>query len=328
MNQKTDNIENNINFSNELQFSEKNKKISSFIKDSNNFTFTKYGTSQKNFNNDTSNFLLNNNSNNNTLLNKKRKYMTSEELELEQIEKERKEVREMIRKNMALYYKMNNIQTAKIIPNQTTKIITESSINNNKVNVSVVNNNNYFNKFEKNKQKLNSYVNIFKQNEINQISIKNKNNEGNENKAKTILELINTDIEPVKFEKKEEKVNEGKTKEEKISEEKINEEKVKEENIEDNFEEKNDECISLNENICEEKKSNKKGKKNKKQIDQEVEGVNSTSPYKTPDKENLYLKKMKELGSLSKLSLCNKIQKYTEICQEVLKQQESKKKTK
>ena len=234
----------------------------------------------------------------------------------------------MIRKNMALYYKMNNIQTAKIIPNQTTKIITESSINNNKVNVSVVNNNNYFNKFEKNKQKLNSYVNIFKQNEINQISIKNKNNEGNENKAKTILELINTDIEQVKFEKKEEKVNEGKTKEEKIIEEKINEEKVKEENMEDNFEEKNDECISLNENICEEKKSNKKGKKNKKQKDQEVEGVNSTSPYKTPDKENLYLKKMKELGSLSKLSLCNKIQKYTEICQEVLKQQESKKKTK
>ena len=100
--------------------------------------------------------------------------MTSEELELEQIEKERKEVREMIRKNMALYYKMNNIQTAKIIPNQTTKIITESSINNNKVNVSVVNNNNYFNKFEKNKQKLNSYVNIFKQNEINQIFIKRK----------------------------------------------------------------------------------------------------------------------------------------------------------
>ena len=260
MNQKTDNIENDINFSNELQFSEKNKKISSFINDSNNFTFTKYGTSQKNFNNNNSNFLLNNNSNNNTLLNKKRKYMTSEELELEQIEKERKEVREMIRKNMALYYKMNNIQTAKIIPNQTTKIITETSINNNKVNASV-DNNNYFNKFEKNKQKLNSYVNIFKQNEINQIFIKNKNNEGVENKAKKILELINTDIETVKFEKKEDKSNEGKTNEEKISEEKINEEKIKEENIENNFEEKNDECISLNENVCEEKKSNKKGKK-------------------------------------------------------------------
>ena len=40
-------------------------------------------------------------------------------------------------------------------------------------------------------------------------------------------------------------------------------------------------------------------------------------------KENSYLTKIKELGSMSKLSLCNKIQKYTEVCQQVLKEQEN-----
>ena len=44
---------------------------------------------------------------------------------------------------------------------------------------------------------------------------------------------------------------------------------------------------------------------------------------KTPIKENSYLTKIKELGSMSKLSLCNKIQKYTEICKQVLKEQEN-----
>ena len=48
------------------------------------------------------------------------------------------------------------------------------------------------------------------------------------------------------------------------------------------------------------------------------------SAIKTPNKESSYLTKVKKLGSMSKLSLCNKIQKYTEICQEVLKEQENK----
>ena len=50
----------------------------------------------------------------------------------------------------------------------------------------------------------------------------------------------------------------------------------------------------------------------------------SNSAIKTPNKESSYLTKIKKLGSMSKLSLCNKIQKYTEICQEVLKEQENK----
>ena len=44
---------------------------------------------------------------------------------------------------------------------------------------------------------------------------------------------------------------------------------------------------------------------------------------KTPNKENSYLNKIQQLGSMSKLSLYNKIEKYTEICQEVLKEQEN-----
>ena len=44
--------------------------------------------------------------------------------------------------------------------------------------------------------------------------------------------------------------------------------------------------------------------------------------YQTPLKsENLYSKMAKELGSMSKLPLYNKIQKYNEICKEVLKKQ-------
>ena len=37
---------------------------------------------------------------------------------------------------------------------------------------------------------------------------------------------------------------------------------------------------------------------------------------------------MQELGSMSKLSLCNKIKKCTEICKEVIKQQKNKNKNK
>ena len=40
---------------------------------------------------------------NNSFLNKKRKLMTSEELELEQIQREREEVKKMMKKNMDLY---------------------------------------------------------------------------------------------------------------------------------------------------------------------------------------------------------------------------------
>ena len=239
------------------------------------------------------------NLNNNSFLNKKRKLMTSEELELEQIAREREEVRKMMKKNMALYYRTKS-GTTRIVSKIKDDIYNNNNFSkniilNNYLNNNSTNNNNQFPIMNKNIS--NSYaMNFMKEKGINKINdikkneVDDKKNDNNKNsKPEQIIEIINTDINPVSVNNKEEDKND---------------------NIIDLFEEK-------------EEKEDEKA--------QEVE-VNNTgneekvcnSAIKTPNKESSYLTKVKKLGSMSKLSLCNKIQKYTEICQEVLKEQENK----
>jgi len=237
---------------------------------------------------------------NNSFLNKKRKLMTSEELELEQIAREREEVRKMMKKNMALYYRTKS-GTTRIVSkikddiynsnNISKNIILNNYLNNNSTN----NNNTLLPNMNKNIN--NSYaMNFMKEKGINKINdikkneVDDKKNENNKNsKPEQIIEIINTDINPVSVKDKEED---------------------KKDNIIDLFEEKEEEVdekaqeVEVNNTGNEEKVSN--------------------SAIKTPNKESSYLTKIKKLGSMSKLSLCNKIQKYTEICQEVLKEQENK----
>ena len=126
-------------------------------------------------------------------------------------------------------------------------------------------------------------------NKINQLNKKiNENNmknihQPNIYKGKTI-EIINTDILP-----KNNSI--------------INNEK----------ESKNEKVIELNED-----------EENVEQMDENELILNKENTIKkTPNKENSYLNKIQQLGSMSKLSLYNKIEKYTEICQEVLKEQEN-----
>jgi len=237
---------------------------------------------------------------NNSFLNKKRKLMTSEELELEQIAREREEVRKMMKKNMALYYRTKS-GTTRIVSkikddiynsnNISKNIILNNYLNNNSTN----NNNTLLPNMNKNIN--NSYaMNFMKEKGINKINdikkneIDDKKNDNNKNsKPEQIIEIINTDINPVSVKNKEED---------------------QKDNIIDLFEEKEEEVdekaqeVEVNNTGNEEKVSN--------------------SAIKTPNKESSYLTKIKKLGSMSKLSLCNKIQKYTEICQEVLKEQENK----
>lgn len=206
--------------------------------------------------------------------------MTSEELELEQIEKERKEVKEMMRKNMALYYRLNNIHTTQIIPKNTSKPKKYSEIQNNIFNSFPINNINLTN---------NSKQNILKTKELNNII--NNTTTSIINKPKEII--IECKNELFFMKKKEKKVS--------------NTIELKEE-----------------EENC---KEGKKVKKNKKEVKKMKNEKISNAP-KTPMKDSLYLKKVKELGSMSKLSLYNKIKKCTEVCKEVLKQQKMKNKSK
>lgn len=237
---------------------------------------------------------------NNSFLNKKRKLMTSEELELEQIAREREEVRKMMKKNMALYYRTKS-GTTRIVSKIKDDIynsnkISKNIILNNYLNNNSTNNNNTLLP-NMNKNINNSYaMNFMKEKGINKINdikkneVDDKKNDNNKNsKPEQIIEIINTDINPVSVKDKEED---------------------KKDNIIDLFEEKEEEVdekaqeVEVNNTGNEEKVSN--------------------SAIKTPNKESSYLTKIKKLGSMSKLSLCNKIQKYTEICQEVLKEQENK----
>lgn len=237
---------------------------------------------------------------NNSFLNKKRKLMTSEELELEQIAREREEVRKMMKKNMALYYRTKS-GTTRIVSK-----IKDDIYNSNNISKNIILNNYLNNNSTKNNNSLlpnmnkninNSYaMNFMKEKGINKINdikkneVDDKKNDNNKNsKPEQIIEIINTDINPVSVKNKEED---------------------QKDNIIDLFEEKEEEVdekaqeVEVNNTGNEEKVSN--------------------SAIKTPNKESSYLTKIKKLGSMSKLSLCNKIQKYTEICQEVLKEQENK----
>ena len=104
--------ENDINNSNKQSTLDTNKNSILFFNSGKYFSFGKDNIIDNKFAPNTSSFnireslkkpLDNNLLNNNSFLNKKRKLMTSEELELEQIQREREEVKKMMKKNMDLY---------------------------------------------------------------------------------------------------------------------------------------------------------------------------------------------------------------------------------
>ena len=284
------NKENDINNSNKQSTLDTNKNSFLFFSKGNYFSFGKDNIIDNKFAPNTSSFNIKEsfkkpidislNNNNNSFLNKKRKLMTSEELELEQIQREREEVKKMMKKNMDLYNRTKSGTTTIVSKVRDTiyGLNNLSKINDN------INNNNIINKN-------NSYSTNFSRekalNKINQLNKKiNENNmkqiqQPNIYKEKTI-EIINTDILPKNIN------NETKNKNEEIIE--LNEDR-------ENYEQKNDNEMMLN-------------------------SENNTIK-KTPNKRNSYLNKIQQLGSMSKLSLYNKIEKYTEICQEVLKEQEN-----
>ena len=222
--------------------------------------------------------------NNSSFLNKKRKLMTSEELELEQIQREREEVKKMMKKNMDLYNRTKSGTTTIVSKVRDTILGLNNLSKNNILNNNIIKTNSYANNFSREKA-LNRIKELNKK--INENNIKREQSQQpNLYKGRTI-EIINTDILPEQINL----VNNGTDNNCKKSIE-LNEEK---ENIEEDI--LIDKDIKLNEEIISDKK--------------------------TPLKENSYLTKIKELGSMSKLSLCNKIQKYTEICKQVLKEQEN-----
>ena len=280
------NKENIINNSNRQSTLDTNKNSSLFYNSGKYFTFGKDNIIDNKFTPNTSSFniresfkkpLENTLINNNSFLNKKRKLMTSEELELEQIQREREEVKKMMKKNMDLYNRTKS---------GTTTIVS-------KVRDTIYGLNN----LAKNNNNVNNNKSVYAMNFSREKALKNINeinkkiNENNMKQKQTniyqgkIIEIINTDILP-------------------------------ENNniINNDTEKKNENTIELNE----EKENIEQEKENELILSKENNTIK-----KTPYKENSYLLKIKELGSMSKLSLCNKIQKYTEVCQQVLKEQEN-----
>ena len=248
-------------------------------------------------------------SNNNSFLNKKRKLMTSEELELEQIQREREEVKKMMKKNMALYNRTKS-GTTTIVSKVRESIYGNNNYN--KINVNNINNN-----FSINKN--NGYaMNFLREKAMNKINELNKKIEENNNKIKKEQQLNN--INNSSFNKKNEKVYEiintniipEKTNEIEVQTDK--EIEVKHNNEDEDKQDNEIELIKENDQIIKEKE--------KEIINDKIEEIKDIAK-KTPIKESSYLTKIKKLGSMSKLSLCNKIQKYTEICQQVLKEQEN-----
>ena len=320
--------ENNINNSNKQSTLDSNKNSILFCNNGNYFSFGKDNSLNNKIAPNTSSFNIkenirktdNININNNSFLNKKRKLMTSEELELEQIERERKEVKKMMQKNMALYYRTKSGTTTIVskirdnIYNTNNNNINKNAILNNYIQNNANNINNINNKYNcpinPNLNKNNSYVmNFLREKSINKNNDIQKivNTTNNINKAeiknnspkKEIIEVINTDINS---DNKNTVNDQNDVKKDDIIG--LDEEKEKEEiNKDEEDEINNNEKDSENENV-------------------EKEEIIVNSSAKTPNKESSYLTKIKQLGSMSKLSLCNKIQKYTEICQEVLKEQE------
>ena len=204
--------------------------------------------------------------------------MTSEELELEQIQREREEVKRMMKKNMDLYNRTKS-GTTTIVSKVKETILGLNNLGKNS-------NNNIMNKTS-------SYsMNFLREKAMNKINQINK--KINENKMKQeqqpnifkgkTIEIINTDI------------------------------------LQKNNIIANNEIENANENIIElneEKENTEQNKEN------EIELNKKDTNKKTPAKENSYLSKIKQLGSMSKLDLYGKIQKYTEICQQVLEEQEN-----
>ena len=222
--------------------------------------------------------------NNSSFLNKKRKLMTSEELELEQIQREREEVKKMMKKNMDLYNRTKSGTTTIVSKVRDTILGLNNLSKNNILNNNIIKTNSYANNFSREKA-LNRIKELNKK--INENNIKREQSQQpNLYKGRTI-EIINTDILPEQINLVNNETDNNCKKSIELYEEK--------ENIEEDI--LIDKDIKLNEEIISEKK--------------------------TPLKENSYLTKIKELGSMSKLSLCNKIQKYTEICKQVLKEQEN-----
>jgi len=222
--------------------------------------------------------------NNSSFLNKKRKLMTSEELELEQIQREREEVKKMMKKNMDLYNRTKSGTTTIVSKVRDTILGLNNLGKNNVLNNNIIKANSYANNFSREKA-LNRIKELNKK--INENNIKREQSQQpNLYKIRTI-EIINTDILP-------EQINLVNNETDKNCKKSIELNEEKENNEEDILIDKD---IKLNEEIISDKK--------------------------TPLKENSYLTKIKELGSMSKLSLCNKIQKYTEICKQVLKEQEN-----
>ena len=142
-------------------------------------------------------------------------------------------------------------------------------------------------------------MNFLREKAMNKINELNKKIEENNNLIKKEKQDNNTS-----FNQKKEKNYEI-----------INTDIIPENNNEKEVQLKNE--IELNE----EKEEITKEKENDIKINKDEE--NKDIVKKTPNKESSYLVKIKQLGSMSKLSLCNKIQKYTEICQQVLKEQEN-----
>ena len=280
------NKENIINNSNRQSTLDTNKNSSLFYNSGKYFTFGKDNIIDNKFTPNTSSFniresfkkpLENTLINNNSFLNKKRKLMTSEELELEQIQREREEVKKMMKKNMDLYNRTKSGTTTIVSKVRDTIYgLNNLAKNNNNVNN---NKSGYAMNFSREKALKN----------INEINKKINENNKKQKQANIyqgkIIEIINTDISP-------------------------------ENNniINNNTEKKNENSIELNE----EKENIEQEKENELILSKENNTIK-----KTPYKENSYLLKIKELGSMSKLSLCNKIQKYTEVCQQVLKEQEN-----
>ena len=286
------NKENYINNSNRQSTLDTNKNSILFFNKGNYFSFGKDNIIDNKIAPNTSSFNirdsfkkpLDNNSgnNNNSFLNKKRKMMTSEELELEQIQREREEVKKMMKKNMDLYNRTKSGTTTIVSKVRDTIYGLNNLAKNNMMNNNIIRSNSYVNNFSREKA-LNRIKELNKK--INENNIKHEKQQPNIYQGKTI-EIINTDILP-----------------EKIS-------------SDNNEPENNNNIIELNE----EKENNEQ----ERLFDKEIKiNKDAISEKKTPLKENSYLTKIKELGSMSKLSLCNKIQKYTEVCQQVLKEQEN-----
>ena len=286
------NKENYINNSNRQSTLDTNKNSILFFNKGSYFSFGKDNIIDNKIAPNTSSFNirdsfkkpLDNNSgnNNNSFLNKKRKMMTSEELELEQIQREREEVKKMMKKNMDLYNRTKSGTTTIVSKVRDTIYGLNNLAKNNMMNNNIIRSNSYVNNFSREKA-LNRIKELNKK--INENNIKQEKQQPNIYQGKTI-EIINTDILP-----------------EKIS-------------SDNNEPENNNNIIELNE----EKENNEQ----ERLFDKEIKiNKDAISEKKTPLKENSYLTKIKELGSMSKLSLCNKIQKYTEVCQQVLKEQEN-----